>query len=178
MVDEHADQLVADGLVNEGCGNGRVDSARKTTDHAGGANLLTNLGNLLGNNVARVPVGSDAGGVVQEVFENVLAKLRVLDLGVPLHAVDLLLAVGEGCNRGGFGRCENLEPSRCLHDLVAVRHPADLVLRLAGKDLATRLHVKFGGAVFALTGLVDASAKGVGEGLEPVADAENRNPKF
>ncbi|CAB4688306.1 unannotated protein [freshwater metagenome] len=104
MVDENADQLVTHGLVHERCRNRRVDSTAQAADHAIATNLGANLFDLLGNHVARVPSWRDAGSVVQEVLENVLTERRVLDLGVPLHTVDLLFAICECRNRSCVGR--------------------------------------------------------------------------
>ena len=60
VVDEDADELVADGLVHERRGDGRVDAAREPADHAAGADLLADARDLLGDDVAAVPVGGDA----------------------------------------------------------------------------------------------------------------------
>ena len=120
MVNENADQLVAHGLVHEGRSYSRVDTAAEPADHAVVANLSANLFDLLGNHVARVPGCRYAGGLVQEVFEHVLAKRRVLHLGVPLHAVNLFLTVGKSGNRCRVCRSENLEALGRPHDLIAV----------------------------------------------------------
>ena len=140
MVHKHAHELVANGLVNQRRGNRRVDTAGETTDHAVVANLRTNLFNLFGDNVARVPSCRDAGGVVKEILQNVLAKLRVLYLRVPLHAVDLLVAICESSHRGGFGGCQNFKAGRGLHYLIPVTHPANLRFGLASQNLAARFH--------------------------------------
>ena len=102
--------------------------------HLAGADLLADAGDLLGDDVAAVPVGGDAGGAVQEVLEHVLAVLGVLDLGVPLHAVEAALVVGERGDRGRRGRGEHVEALRRLRDGVAVAHPHGLLGRLAGEQ--------------------------------------------
>jgi len=100
VVDEDADQLVADRLVHERGRDGRVDAAGEAADDAGVADLGTDALDLLGDDVAAVPVGGDARRAVQEVLEHALAVLGVLDLGVPLHAVEFALIVGEGRDGG------------------------------------------------------------------------------
>jgi hypothetical protein len=85
---------------------------------------------------------------VQEVFENLLTKLRVLDLWVPLHAIDLALRVGKGSHRRDVGRSQNFKTLRSLHHLVAVAHPANLVLRLVPQDASGGTHLELGRAVF------------------------------
>ena len=57
VVDEDADQLVADGLVHERGGDGGVDAAGEPADHAAGADLRADALDLLGDDVAAVPVG-------------------------------------------------------------------------------------------------------------------------
>ncbi len=66
------------------------------------ADLGTDARDLLGDDVAAVPVGGDARGAMQEVLEHPLPELRVLHLGMPLHAVQLALVARE---RGDGGGC-------------------------------------------------------------------------
>ena len=47
VVDEHAGELVADGLVDEGGGDCGVDTAGQAADHFGVADLLADLGDLI-----------------------------------------------------------------------------------------------------------------------------------
>ncbi len=70
VVDEHARQLVADGLVHEGGGHGGVDPTGETGDDPGVAHLRPDAGDLLVDDVRRVPVTGQAGGTVQEVLEH------------------------------------------------------------------------------------------------------------
>ena len=53
VVDEHAGQLAADGLLHERRGDGGVDAAGQPADHAGVADLRADLLDLLGDDVAR-----------------------------------------------------------------------------------------------------------------------------
>ena len=129
VVDEHADELVADGLVHDRGGDRGVDAAREARDDAAGADLLADARDLLGDDVARVPVGGDARGAVQEVLDDPLALLGVLDLGVPLHAVEALLVVRERRDGGAVRGGEHLEALGRDGDRVAVAHPHGLVRR-------------------------------------------------
>ena len=120
MVYENANQLVADCLVHERCGNGRVNSTAQATDNAIVADLRANLLYLLGNYVARIPGRWNASDLVQKVLENVLSKSGVLNFWVPLHSVNFLLTVCKSCNRSCVCRCQNFETCRRLHNLIAV----------------------------------------------------------
>ena len=140
MIYEHAHELVANGLVNQGSRDCGVDSSGETADYAVGSHLSANLFNLFCDDVARVPSCRDSGGVVEEVLQNVLAELRVLYLRVPLHAVDLLFAICKGGYRGGLGRSQNLKAGRGLHYLIPVTHPANLRCGLARQNLAAGFH--------------------------------------
>ena len=75
VVDEDADQLVADGLVHDCRGDRAVDAAGQSADDARAADLSANALDLLGDDAAAVPVGGDAGGAVQEVLEHPLPEL-------------------------------------------------------------------------------------------------------
>src|SRR5690606_25222042 len=95
VVDEDACELVADGFVDEGGGDGGVDSSGESADDAGVADLLADALHLFGDDVAGVPVTGEAGGAVQEVLDDALTVLGVTHFGVPLHAVQLALIVRE-----------------------------------------------------------------------------------
>ena len=69
-----------------------------------------------------------AGTLVEEVLQRVLAELGVAHLGVPLQAVEATLAGLEGRNGGlGGGGGDGEALGRAL-DGVAVAHPHDLVI--------------------------------------------------
>ena len=136
VVDEDADELVADRLVHERRGDRGVDAAGEAADHAAGADLLADARDLLGDDVAAVPVGRKARRLVQEVLDHALAVVGVLDLGVPLHAVQAPLVAAERGDRGRRRRGEHVEALGRLRDLVAVAHPHVLRGRLAGEQHA------------------------------------------
>jgi hypothetical protein len=141
---------------------------------AGVAHLGSDALHLLGDHVARVPVGGDACDVVQEVLEDALAVVGVLDLGMPLHPVQLLLGRAERRDGGDRGAREHVEAlGRALHG-VAVAHPDVLRLGLAAEDRAAVADdAGLGGAVLAVAGVADLAAEGAGHHLEAVADAEH-----
>ncbi len=183
MVDEDADELVADRLVHERGRDGGVDAARQGAQHAPAADLRADRRHLIGDDVAAVPVGGDARRAVQEVLEDRLAVLRVLDLGVPLHAVQPALVVGECGDRSVLRGGEHLEPLRRKRDRVAVAHPGGLFRRLAVEEGALAVgrsarDAHGGRAVLAAPGLGDLAAEGGGHDLEAVADAEHRHAEL
>ncbi len=104
-------------------------------DHASVADLLADALDLLGDHVAAVPVGGEARTLVQEVLEHALAVVGVLDLGVPLHAVEAALLVRERRDLGRIRRREHVEALRGLGDLVAVAHPDVLLRGLAASSV-------------------------------------------
>ena len=91
VVDEDARELVADRLVHEQRGDGRVDAAREPADHALGADLRADALDLLLDHRGGRPRGRRAREVVEEVLQDLLAVRRVDDLGVELDAVELAL---------------------------------------------------------------------------------------
>ncbi len=173
VIHEHRGELVSDRLVHEGGRDGGVDAAGECGDDAGGADLLADAGDLLIDHVAAVPVGCETCGLVQEVLDDLLAAIGVLDLRVPLHAVEALLGAAEGCDRRVCGGCEDLEALWCAGDLVAVAHPHVLGVRLAAEQHAAITRERsIRRAVFAEAGVRDLAAEGSGHDLEAVADAE------
>ena len=118
----------------------------------------------------------DAGRTVQEVLEHALTVRGVLDLGVPLHAVEPALVAGERGDRGRVARGEHLEALRRADHRVAVAHPRDLLGRLIGEQLRRRRPARRTSrrAVLARPGLRDLAAELARHHLEAVADAERR----
>ena len=104
MVDEHAGEVVADGLVHERGRDRGVDAAGEAADDELVADLRADARDLLVDHVGRRPVGVDARDVVQEVLEHRLAVLGVQHLGVELHAGEAAVAVLEGGDGGAVGR--------------------------------------------------------------------------
>ncbi len=153
--------------------DGGVDAAGQAADDLRVADLGTDPLDLLGDDVAAVPVAGDAGGAVQEVLEHGLAVRGVLDLGVPLHAVEAALVARE--RRDGRGRAggEDLEALGRLRHGVAVAHPHGLVVGLAVEQGAAGRERDRGGSVLAGTRVRDLAAESAGHDLEAVADAEH-----
>ena len=88
VVDEHADELVADGLVHEQRRDRRVDAARERAEHALVADLGADPLDLLLDHRRRRPGGRRAGDVVEEVLQQIGAVRRVDDLRMELDAVE------------------------------------------------------------------------------------------
>ena len=96
VVDEHAGQLVADGLLHQGRGDGGVDAAGQRAEHPGVADLLADRVDQVVDDVGRRSSRpSSPAPAQQEVLEHPLAEGRVQHLGVPLHAVEPALVVLE-----------------------------------------------------------------------------------
>ena len=88
VVDEHAGQLVTDGLLHQRRRHRGVDAAGQAADDAGLADLRAHRGDQVVDDVRRGPLPRQARPAEQEVLEHLLAERRVQHLGVPLHAVE------------------------------------------------------------------------------------------
>jgi len=174
VVDVHAGQLGADGLLDQRRRHGGVHAAGQTADGALVADLLADGRDLLVDDVAGGPVRLEARAAVQEVLQHLLPVRGVHDLGVVLDAVELLVVVLEGGDRDdvrGRGDGEALGGGGAG---VAVRHPHVLLGRGALEEGGGRLrHVQVGAAVLAGAGVVDRAAEGACHQLEAVAHAEH-----
>ena len=176
MVHEDTGQLVADGALHQGRGDGGIHAAGQPADHAGVADLRADALHLLFHDVAGGPVGLQPGTAEQEVLQHLLAVRGVLHFRVPLHAVEFLFLVREGRYRGAGRAGQHVEAFGRLLHRVAVAHPGVLRGRDAGQDRPPLPHQGgVGGAVLAQAGLRHRAAQGVGHGLEAVADAEHRD---
>ena len=120
----------------------------------------------------------EAHRAVQEVLEHALAEFRVLDLGVPLHAIETTLIVSKRSNRGGLGRSNNSETVGGGGNLVTVAHPTNLLHWLVAQKNSGGVEAQLGSAILALTGLIDSATKCLSQNLEAVANAQDRNSKL
>ena len=173
VINEHAGELVTDGLVHEGRGDGGIDAAGQTADHLGVADLVANLLHLVFDDAGGIPVVRQAGALVQEGFDELLSHRGVLDFRMPLHAVQLAGFVLHGCDGGAFGVCQHFEAFRSGLDGHSVAHPCVLLGRGAFEQAFSLIDGGLGLAILAQSRLVDIRSQRIGHGLEAVADAQH-----
>ena len=176
MVHEHAGELGADGLGQQGGGDGGVHAAGEGQQNAAGAHLLPDGadGGLLV--VAHGPVAGGAADLVEEVADHVDAVLGVVHLRVVLDAVEPTGLVADGHVGAGVGPGHQGEAVRHLLHIVAVAHPGDALLGQTLEEAAGGVEVRLGLAVLpggVVLGLGDGAAQGVGHQLAAVADAQD-----
>ena len=172
MVHEHAGEAVADRALHQRRGDGGVHATGQGANGAAVADLLAHLLDELLRDVGSGPVLLQAGDLGEEAGEHLLAVRGVHDLGVVLHAGELLVHALEGghrCARGGRGDGKAL---RRLGDGVAVRHPHRVLVRGVGVEHAA-VDKHIGAAVLPGPGLGDLAAERLGHDLEAVADAKD-----
>ncbi len=177
-VDQDADQLVADRLVQQERGNCRIDAAREAADHPAGADLRAHPGDRLLAERRHGPGGGAARDPMREIGEQLVAARRVHDLGVELHAKDAPAVVGDRGERRALRDRDDAKALRQLHHLVAVAHP-DL---LARADLEHALeqgaavdHLDERPAELAVMADLDLAAELGADGLLAIADTEHRH---
>ena len=137
-VHEHTGQLGTDRPVDERRGHRRVDTTGQTTDRATGADLCTDVGDRVVDEVGHGPFGRTTGEVVQEAFDHVLAMGGVVHLGVELDTPDASLRILEHRYRCSVGGSRGPEALGCLGDRIEVAHPHRLVGRQAVQESTGR----------------------------------------
>ena len=181
VVDKNAGELGADGLGQQRRHDGRVHAAGERQQHAAGADLFAHGGDGSIFIVAHRPVACRAADLVEEVADHRGAELRVVDLGMVLHAVEPARFVADGDVRAGVGvRDEREALGNDLH-VVAVAHPRHALFGKALEELAARVKKRLGLAVFARGGVVcgdDLAAEVVRDELAAVADAEHGHARI
>ena len=175
MVDEHTCQPVADGALHQRRGHRGVHPAGQPADRPAVADLLAHLLDERVGDVGRRPFGADAGELVQEPAEHLLAVRGVQHLGVVLHAGQSARAVLERRDRRAGADGDHVEPLGRLGDRVAVAHPHRLRGRADRECSFTASHFQLGAAVLAGAGVGDRAAECLCHRLEAVADAEHRH---
>ncbi len=88
VIDEYASELIADRLVDQHSGHGRVDAAGETADHLALADLRADLLDGFLAERAHGPVAGEAGDVAHEVADQLRAVGRMRHFGVELHRVE------------------------------------------------------------------------------------------
>ena len=154
-------------------GDGGIHTAGQTADHLGVADLLANLLHLILDDAGGIPVVRQAGALVQEGFDELLSHRGVLDLRMPLHAVQPAGFVLHGCDGGAFGVCQHFEAFRRGLDGHSVAHPCVLLGRGAFEQAFSLIDGGLGLAILAQSRLVDIRSQRIGHGLEAVADAQH-----
>ena len=177
VVDEDAGELVAHGLVDEECGNGRVDTTREATDDALGADLGTDPRDLLLDHGSRRPARRSARNLVEEVLQDLLAITGVDDLGMELHGVEAAVGILERRDRRRRRSGGDAGSWRRGDHGVAMAHPHDLLRReiVEERGLA-ELRVRL--AVLGDVVRFDRSPEIASHQLHPVTDPERRNPEL
>ncbi len=123
-VDEDAGELGADGADHQRRGDRGVDPTRERTQHLRVAHPLADGGDLFVDDRGVGPRRRDAGQVVQEVRNQLLAAFGVGDLGVELHRVTPRRVVLHDRDRRAGRRSRDHEAVGRARDRVAVTHPA------------------------------------------------------
>jgi hypothetical protein len=185
-VDEHAGQLRADGLVQQGRDDGGVDAARQAQHDLVRTDALPDLGDAVFDDVARGPQGAAAADLVDEALQDPAALAGMGDLRMELQAVQPALDIGHAGHRGRVGAGHQLEARRQLGNAVTVRHPhiqhAVAFGRRVVLDIAQQRRVASGPhlriAELAMPGVLDDAAQLLGHGLHPIADAEHRDAQL
>ena len=117
--------------------------------------------------------------VVQEIAQNLIAKLAVGDLGMELDGVEPLFGVFHGRHGAHIRMGRDLEPGGHFFDAVGVAHPhhalGGYALHQAGGGL---IQNEVNLAVLAGLRGNDGTAAHPGGELGAVADAENRNAQL
>ena len=125
VVDEDADELFADGLVEQGGHDGGIDPAGEAADHLAIARPARESVAMACS--TKLPIVQSPGAFadfVEEVLEDLLAARRVGDLGMKLHAVKRPRRVPGGGVRDRSGVVARATKScRQLVHLIAVAHP-------------------------------------------------------
>src|SRR5262249_22048662 len=122
VVHENAGELIADGLVDQHGGDGRIDASGEAADDVAFANLFADAGDGGLDEVGGSPVALRATAVEDEVLDELRTKRSVVNLRVKLHGPDTAVFVRDGGECvGGYGCAP--ETGGEFEGLVPVAHP-------------------------------------------------------
>ena len=123
VIDEHADQLIADGLVQQRGDHRGVDAAGEPQQHLALAHLRAHARDGVFDDVADAPQRRAAADLAHEALEQLLALQRVRDFGMELHGVEPARFVDHGGERRVGARGHRCEARRQRLHAIAVAHP-------------------------------------------------------
>ncbi len=123
MIDEHADELVADRLVDQHRRHRGINAARQAADHPRLAHLRANAGDLLLAESRHRPVAFEAGDLEQEIGEELRAVGRVRHLGMEHRRVVAAPFVGRDRVGRILRRRVDVEAFGQAGHAVAMAHP-------------------------------------------------------
>ena len=163
---------LADGLVEQDRGDGRIDAAAQAEDDGVAADLPVELIDGRVDERGGRPVAAAAADGLDEIGQDAGAVFGMIDFGVELYGVGLFAedAVGRVDHAGRGGQHSGIV--RQGRDGVAVRHPDLAFGRNSVEERISLLHFQFGPPVLARTGALDAAAVVMREVLRAVADAQ------
>ena len=113
MIDEDAGELIADRLVDQQRGDGRVDPAGEPADHAARRPTCARMrATSVARNCAMVQSPAQPAIAMHEIGDERRAVRRVHHLGMELHAVELAGIVGDGRERRAVRHADGAEAGR------------------------------------------------------------------
>ncbi len=179
MVDEHAGEAVADGLVDQHRRHRGVDAAGQPANHPALADLSADLLDRLLLEGTHGPVAAAAHDLAHEVADQRGAVGRVHDLEMKLRGVEVAPLVGDhGDRRVGRG-ADHAEALGQARDAVAVAHPDRVAPALTPHPLEQRGLLgdqELGAAELAVVAGLHRAAELRRHRLLAVADAQDRHP--
>ena len=174
VIDEDADQLVANRLVNE-CGSdrpsphprrGRTSPVRVPTASRTDSTACSMMPTCVHDRPG-------PAHLVEEVLDDLLPPHRVANLGVELHAKERAFGMLHRRNRR-IRRCgDHPEPGRRCHHSVAMAHPHLLLFRQLMEQLDARELDSVAGPYSPTSLWATTATERLGNDLVAVADAED-----
>src|SRR5690606_16742187 len=128
VVNKNTGELFANSLVDQQCGDRRVDAAGQRANHTTSADLLADFFNRTRTIGRHRPVTGNASNLADEVRQQLGAIGRVHDFRMEHRRIvtaALISSDGEWCI---LRYADDLEAFRCLRDAVAVAHPHRIFL--------------------------------------------------
>lgn len=174
VIDEDAGELLADRLRQEHRRHGGVDAARERAERLARADLLAQGFDRRADEGRHLPIALAERDAIDEVFEDLRAVLRVHDLGMELHGIELSRRVFHRRHRAVRRLCRDAEPRGRFGDIVGVAHPGDALLRHIGEEQGRLVRDRdLRPAVLADGRRLDLAAELVRHELRAVAYAED-----
>ncbi len=180
VINKHAVQALAYGLVQQHGHDGGVHPAGQGADHMPVPNLLPRFAQYPLHKGRHGPVRRQTGDAEEEIAQNAVAVFAVVHFRMELHCVDAPVFVGHGGNvQRGCGTDDREAGRRGLHG-VPVRHPDP---RGAGAIQPVPQgrsggEGEVGRPVLARARLFECAAQGERQRLHPVTDAKNGRPEI
>ena len=175
VVHEDAGEAVADGLVDQEGGDGRIHSAGESADGTAIADLILDLLNGQVHEVFQLPGAFHLADIEKEIFEKGLALFEMAMFWMGLNCIDLPVLIDKGGDFALVSVGNDLKARAGVGHLIVMVHINGDLFAQALVEAGFFINIKVTDSLVQILAALNLSPLHFGDPLAAVTDAEDRN---